>query len=419
LSPPTDPRGQGTPNAHVLPTRLPYDLATGLQTSPGMSSNTVRSKIEFYRHALSDEDIAAAAQALREIFLTTGPRTAAFERELAEYLGVQQVVGVSSCTAALFLSLKALGVGPGDEVITTPMTFVATVNAILHTGATPVFVDVEPETGNIAMALVERAITRRTRVVIPVHLYGLMVDIVGLTDLSRRRSLIVIEDAAHALEAIRDGYRPGQLGQTACFSFYATKNLTSGEGGAVATNDLEMASALRRLRSHGLSKEAAGRYTERYRHWDMDELGYKANMTDIQAALLSSQLPRLDAQRARRAEIARRYEDGLTAVPCVSHPQVSVGATSAHHLFTIWVPPVRRDEMLAKLQDLGVGVAVNYRAVHLLSYFRRQFGLQPGAFPNAERIGDSTITLPLYPGMTNDDVDAVIAAVREVAAGWL
>jgi dTDP-4-amino-4,6-dideoxygalactose transaminase len=373
-------------------------------------------RVEFYRHALTEEDIAAVADTLRSVFLTTGPRAALFEQEFAKYLGVAHAAAVSSCTSALYLCLRALNIGPGDEVITTPMTFIATANAILHAGATPVFVDVEPDTGNLDASAVKRAITSRTRAIIPVHLYGLMADVRSIDELCRRHNLMMIEDAAHATEAVRDGLRPGQLGHAACFSFYATKNLTCGEGGAIATNDAALADSVRRLRSHGMSKEAAGRYTGRYQHWDMLTLGYKANLSDIQAALLVGQLGRLDAQLVRRESIAARYEAAFSQVPGISFPIVRPGATSARHLFTIWTRPRRRDEFLAQLQEKGIGVAVNYRAVHLLSFYREQFGFAPGAFPNAERIGDSTITLPLYPGMTGEEVDQVIGAVTEVAA---
>ena len=376
-------------------------------------------RVEFYRHSLTESDITAAADVLRSVFLTTGPRAATFEKAFAEHLGVHNVVSMSSCTSALFLSLTALGIGPGDEVITTPLTFVATANAILHTGATPVFVDVEPETGNLDVSRVAEAITSRTRVIIPVHLYGLMVDMRALSHLCRRRGIIIIEDAAHAAEAERDGVRPGQLGQAACFSFYATKNLTCGEGGAVATQDAAMAESLRRLRSHGLSKEAASRYnTDRYQHWDMMELGYKANLSDIQAALLVGQLPRLDAQLARREAIAKKYEEAFADLPGVDFPRVPSGARSARHLFTIWVPPEMRDEALRGLGERGIGVAVNYRAMHLSSYYVARFGFVRGSFPVAELIGDRTITLPLYPSMTDEDVETVIAAVRDVTAGW-
>jgi len=375
-------------------------------------------RVEFYRHSLNDSDIAAVVDVLRSVFLTTGPRAATFERVFAEYLGVSDVVTVSSCTSALFLSLTALGVGPGDEVITTPMTFVATANAILHTGATPVFVDVEPETGNIDVRRVERAITSRTRVVIPVHLYGLMADMQALSEICQRRNVLIVEDAAHATEAQRDGARPGQIGQAACFSFYATKNMTCGEGGAVATNDAALAASLRRLRSHGLSKEAANRYTERYQHWDMVELGFKANLSDINAALLIGQLPRLEDQLTRREAIARRYEEAFSTMPGIDFPKGADGARSARHLCTIWVPPGLRDEAITDLQAHGVGVAVNYRAVHLTSYYQSLFGFTRGSFPHAERIGDSTITLPLYPSLTDDDQQHVIDAVGAVAASW-
>ena len=332
-------------------------------------------RVEFYRHSLTEADIDAVSAVLRSVFLTTGPRAAAFEAAFAEYLGVEHVVTLSSCTTALFLSLTALGVGPGDEVITTPMTFVATANAILHTGATPVFVDVDPSTGNIDVRRIERAITSRTRAVIPVHLYGLMADVRALKEVCDDRNVLVIEDAAHAAEAQRDGIRPGQLSTGACFSFYATKNLTCGEGGAVGTDDAALAATLRRLRSHGLSKEAASRYnTDRYQHWDMLELGFKGNLSDIQAALLLGQLPRLEEQLARREAIARRYEAAFADLRGVQMPEVTPGARSARHLFTMWVPPAARDETIAELQSRGIGVAVNYRAVHLLSYYQSLFG---------------------------------------------
>jgi UDP-4-amino-4-deoxy-L-arabinose-oxoglutarate aminotransferase len=375
-------------------------------------------KVEFYRHALNEQDIEAVVEALEGLFLTTGPRTAEFEARLAGYLGVEHVVGTSSCTAAMCLSLIALDIGQGDEVITTPMTFIATPNAVLHAGATPVFVDVEPVTGNIDLDEVEQAVTEKTKAVMPVHLYGQMADMGGLCRLCDDRGLRLIEDAAHALEAQRDGIGPGQRSDTACFSFYATKNLTSGEGGAVATGDAALAERLHRLRMHGMSRSAADRYHDRYQHWDMVELGYKMNLFDIQAALLISQLPRLAEQLERRERICRRYERAFAGIDGLDFPRVVSGSRSGRHLFTIWVPRGKRDDTLLALQEKQIGVAVNYRPVHLLSYYRERFGHEPGEFPVAEDIGNRTVTLPLYTGMSDGQVQTVIDAVREVASTW-
>lgn len=371
-------------------------------------------RVDFYRHQLGDAEAESVAETLRTLFLTTGPRTAEFERRLAELEGVAHGVGLSSCTSALFLSLQALGVGPGDEVITTPMTFIATANVVLHCGATPVFVDVEPDTGNLDVAAVEAAITERTKVVLPVHLYGQMVDMRALSALAERRGLRVVEDAAHALEAERDGVRPGQLSDAACFSFYATKNLTCGEGGAIVSRSDEVADAVRVLRTHGMTKNAYQRYEGNYRHWDMTALGYKANLPDVLAALLLPQLDGIEGKRAARERIAERYTEAFAGVPGVTVPTVREGTRHAHHLYTIWVDAARRDRVLDGLQSAGVGVAVNYRAIHLLSYYRERFGFEPGAFPNAERIGDSTLSLPMFPGLRDDEIDRVIEVVRDV-----
>jgi len=373
-------------------------------------------KVEFFRHALGAAEAEEVARTLEQIFLTAGPRTKQFEDWLAGNLGVTGAVGVSSCTMGLFLALKALDIGSGHEVITTPMTFIATSNSILHAGATPVFVDCEPVTGNIDPANVEPAITPRTRAIMPVHLYGHMVDMRALRRIADQHGLPIIEDCAHCIEGERDGVRPAQLGEMACFSFYATKNLASGEGGAVASKDPELLKRLRRLRTHGMSKEAASRYTSTYQHWDMLDLGYNGNMFDIQAALLLPQCAHLEARWRRREAICRRYEEALANVAGVAFPRVLPGSKSARHLFTIWVDPGKRDAVLARLQEEGIGVAVNYRAVHLLTYYRERFGYRRGMYPNAERIGDSTITLPLYPGLTDQQVEAVIAAVSRAAA---
>lgn len=373
-------------------------------------------RVRFYQHHLGARELEALREVLGSVFLTAGPRTAEFEQRFAETIGIPHVVGLSSCTSALFLVLKALGVGPGDEVITTPMTFIATANAVLHTGARPVFVDVESDTGNLDVSLLEQARSERTRAVLPTHLYGLMVDMKGLRAFSESHGLLVVEDAAHALESRRNGERPGSLSDAACFSFYATKNLSSGEGGAVATRDAGLAAKLHNLRSHGMNKEAYGRHADRYRHWDMTALGYKANMNDLQAAMLLAQIPGIEERHARREALCRFYDEAFSEMGGVEVPRVSRGAVSGRHLYTIWVDAERRDSVLARLQAAGIGVAVNYRAIHLLTYYRETFGYRRGDFPNAEGIGDRTISLPLYPGLPQESARYVVDTVRKILA---
>jgi len=375
-------------------------------------------RVEFHKHNISQQDIENATQVLNSIFLTTGEHVAEFEKKFSQYLGCRHTVGVTSCTAALHLSLLACGVGPGDEVITTPMTFISSANSILYTGATPVFVDVESETGNLNADLIEHAVTSKTKAILPVHLYGQMCDMRKIRKIADKHGLAVIEDAAHAIEAARDGVRPGELGNAACFSFYATKNITSGEGGAASTNDEDIAEKLQKLRLHGMSKGAAERYSRRYEHWDMEMLGWKYNMSNIQAALLLGQLENIDKTWERRESICRMYEDAFGGSPQIFYMKVLPGSKSARHLFTILVSSEKRDKILWGLQEKEIGVAINFRAIHLMKYYRETFGYKEGMFPVAEKIGDSTITLPLYPRLTNEEVHYVIQSVKEVAAEY-
>ncbi len=369
--------------------------------------------VDFYKHNIDENDIERAAGVLRSIFLTTGSVVAEFENAFASYLGLKSAIGVTSCTAALHLCLLAWGIGEGDEVITTPMTFCATSNAILHAGATPVFVDVEEDTGNINAELIESHITDRTRAIMPVHLYGQMCDMKRIRAIADKHRLIVIEDAAHCVEGQRDGMGVGQFGHAACFSFYATKNLTSGEGGAIATTDGEKAELLKVLRLHGINKSAADRHERTFQHYDMRELGWKYNMDNIQASLLLGQLDRLKGMWDRREALARRYEDALQSIPALRIMKNVPQSRHARHLFTILTPRGARDEFLVGLQKSGVGVVVNYRAVHLLDYYRKHFGYAMGAYPVAEDIGDRTLSLPLYPKLSDSEQDYVIHAVAE------
>ncbi len=370
-------------------------------------------RIEFFRHSLGDEEKARIAAALDDTLLTTGQVVRDVESALAAYLDVAEVVCLDSCTAALHLALLAEGIGPGDEVIVPAMTFVATANAVQMAGAVPVFADVEPDTACVSVETIAPRITPRTRAIIPVHLYGLLCDMEAMKAFADSRNLILIEDSAHCIEARRRHIRPASHSRSACLSFYATKNITCGEGGALATNDAALAERVRRLSLHGITSSAAERYGHRYRHWDMEVLGWKYNLDNIRASLLLSQIRRMDAQCARRREIAMRYEQAFAAIDGVDVVAVPEPGWSARHLYTIWVDPNRRDDILVALQDSGIGVAVNYRAVHLLRYYAEHFGHRRGDLPVAESIGDRTISLPLYPGLTNAQADRVIDAVRQ------
>ncbi len=369
-------------------------------------------KVEFYHHNIEEEDIERVKKVLGSIFLTTGPTTAEFERKFSRYVGLKATVGVNSCTGALHLSLLALGIGPGDEVITTPMTFIATATSILHAGAKLVFVDVEESTGLIDSTKIEQAITPRTRAIMPVHLYGAMADMVAIKKIVDKYNLKIIEDCAHCIEGERDGVRPGQLSDAACYSFYATKNLTCGEGGAIVTNDANLAARLKILRTHGMSKDASSRYTGKYQHWDMVALGWKYNMSDISAALLIEQIDRLYKYWQRRQDICEIYNEKLGTVHGIRIPDVQ--SKSARHIYTIWVDPNKRDSILHKMQDKGIGVAVNYRAVHTLTYFRQYFKFKPEDFPIANLIGKSTISLPLYPALKDSEIEYVVESVAKI-----
>jgi dTDP-4-amino-4,6-dideoxygalactose transaminase len=369
-------------------------------------------KVPFFMHDLGEAELEAVREVLAGPILTTGETVARFEGRFADFLRVRNAVAVTSCTGAIHISLLAMGIGPGDEVITTPMTFIASSTAIIEAGATPVFVDVEPETGNLDAARIEEAITPKTRAILPVHLYGQMCDMRHLREIADRHGLFIIEDAAHCIEGTRDGVRPGELGHVACFSFYATKNLTCGEGGALVTNDDELAARLRLLRLHGMNKNANDRHKEGYQHWDMTVLGWKYNMDNIQAALLLPQMDRLERNWRKRQALAKYYEDRLWDIPNLRRPRTLPGVEHSWHLFPVWISNGLRDRVIERLQAAGISVMVNYRAIHLLTFFRETFGFKPGDFPIAEQIGDSTLSLPFYAGMPEEHVDIVVDALH-------
>ena len=375
-------------------------------------------KIEFFKHNLTEEDLELANQVLRSLFLTTGPQVAAFEKKFAQYLDSPEAVGLTSCTGAMHLVLLKHGIGPGDEVITTPMTFVATATAILEAGATPVFVDVCPKSGLLLPEAVDAAVSPKTRAILPVHLYGRMVDMRGFARVAAKHGLVLLEDAAHCLEGSRDQVRPGQLSAAACFSFYPTKSMTCGEGGALVCSSPEDAAWYRSARHHGISKNAADRYTKKYEHWDMEMMGWKYNMDDIQAALLLHQIDRLDTYRQRRQDLENLYRELLADVEGLDFLEAPVpGEVSGHHLFTVLLPPrLDRDEVIKSVQEQGAGCAVNYRAVHVLRYFRERYAYRPEDFPAAYQIGQRTISLPLYPKLTEGKVARVCEILKKAVS---
>ncbi len=379
--------------------------------------------IIFGRPWFGSEEEELLVRTLRSGWIGQGPVVEEFERRLADYAGVPHVVAVSSCTAALHLSLVAAGVGPGDEVITTPFTFVATMNAIEHTGATAVLVDVDRRTLNLEAEAVSRALTSRTRAVLPVHFGGLPLDVAAFAAISRDADVWVIEDAAHALGAVSGGRRVGGVAGTkivACFSFYPNKNLASAEGGAICTRDEEFAQRTRELRLHGLSGDAWERYRQvAYQPSLATRPGYKYNWTDLQAAVAVPQLERLEGFLATREALASSYDELVATVPGVRptfRPRPSLGMRHALHLYQVEIqgPAGGRDEVLRRMRQRGIGVAVHYIGINRHPYYGARFGDQP--LPVSDWASNSLLTLPLHPHMCTADVQRVVAALAEATA---
>jgi dTDP-4-amino-4,6-dideoxygalactose transaminase len=370
------------------------------------------------------EEIDDVAEVMASGWLGTGPRVAKFEREFAAYKGVSNVAAVNSCTAALHLSILAAGVGRGDEVITTPLTFCATVNSILHAGATPVLADVDSTTMNIDPVELERRITPRTKAIIPVHFAGRPCDMDAICAIAERHGLAVIEDCAHAIETIYKGRPAGTFGNFSCFSFYATKNVTCGEGGMVVARDPEQIARVKVLALHGMSKDAWKRFSdEGYKHYQIIECGFKYNMMDLQAAIGIRQLERVEAGWRRRGELWARYMDALRSLPVELPAPIEPDTRHAYHLFTILVDEERagvsRDEFLSRMTADGIGTGVHYLSVAEHPYYRTHLGWDPAEWPNAMRIGRQTVSLPLSPKVTDSEAERILASVSEIIGGGL
>lgn len=374
--------------------------------------------IPFSRPWIDDTEIEAVSQVLASKWISTGARVREFERAFAEYLGVKHAIAVSSCTAALHLSLVVSGVGVGDEVITTPYTFTATAEAIRYVGAKPVFVDICTDTLNIDVSKIEQAITANTKAIMPVHIAGLPCELDALKDICNRHNLLLIDDAAHAIPTEYKGKFIGGIGDLSSFSFYANKNITTGEGGMITTNNDSFAEPLRTMRLHGIDKDAWSRQTKRnIWRYDITTEGYKYNMTDIQAAMGICQLMKLNKQHERRCNFVQLYQTELEKFPQISTPFVPDNTIQhAWHLYIIQLNSNDRDKFVESMREANVECSVHYIPLHLFDFYQKQYGYNVGDFPCAEEAFERVVSLPLHPGMTESDVHRVVNTIGKVLA---
>jgi dTDP-4-amino-4,6-dideoxygalactose transaminase len=385
-----------------------------------MSNSTHKDFLVFGQPLIEAEEIDEVVDSMHKAWLGTGPKVARFENDFAAYKQVANVAALNSCTAALHLSIHAAGVGPGDEVITTPMTFCATVNAIIHAGATPVLADIDPDTLNISPAAIRAKITPRTRAILPVHFAGRPCDMASIMDIAAGHDLKVIEDCAHAIETEYHGRAAGTFGDFGCFSFYATKNITTGEGGMVIARREEDIARIKVLGLHGMSKDAWRRFgDEGYKHYFVVDCGYKYNMMDMQAAIGIHQLKRVETWWNRRAEIWATYNQAFRGLPVQLPTSPEADTRHGHHLYTILIDDavagVSRDEFLDRMTESGIGVGVHYLSIPEHPYYQQRYGWRPEDYPNAMRVGRQTVSLPISPKLTPDQIGDVIAAVTR----WL
>lgn len=379
----------------------------------------VRKTLLPYGHqSIAEEDIQAVVDVLRSDWLTTGPKVAEFEEALAAFVGAKYAVAFSSGTAALHGAAFAAGLKPGDEAITSPLTFAATANCVLYQGARPVFADVSPDTLNLDPDRFAEQITPQTCAVLPVDYAGHPADLDAILAAAERHGLTVIEDACHALGAEHRGRRAGSIAHMSVFSFHPVKHVATGEGGMVTTDRADLAESLRRFRNHGISSDALQRHTAGQWHYEMVLLGFNYRLTDVACALGLSQLKKLEANLARRRDIAARYTAAFRNVPGVVVPGVRANVNPAWHLYPIRVNPAHlsadRADVFRALRAENIGVNVHYIPVHLHPYYRDQFGYQGGEYPVAEAAYEQLISLPMFHGMTDQDVEDVIAAVSKV-----
>jgi len=383
---------------------------------------SVRSKdnfLVFGAPAIEDDEIEEVIRSMKSGWLGTGPKVARFEEDFKTYKGAEFAVAVNSCTAALHLSIISAGLGKGDEVITTPLTFCATINAIIHAGATPVLADVDPVTMNIDPVQVEEKITSRTRAILPVHFAGRSCNMDALCDIAERHNLKIIEDCAHAIETEYKGRKAGTFGNFGCFSFYVTKNVVTGEGGMVIAKEEEGAAQIKMLALHGMSRDAWKRFSdEGYKHYYVVECGFKYNMMDLQAAIGIHQLERVERNWQKRGDIWKRYNEAFADLSVELPAPVEPDTRHAYHLYTILIDEektgISRDGFLNAMTANNIGVGVHYLSIPEHPYYQKTFGWKPEDYPHAMRIGRQTLSLPLSAKLTDEDVGDVVEAVRVV-----
>ena len=369
---------------------------------------------------IGEEEIAEVVDTLRSGWLTTGPKTARFEREFAQYVGAPQALAVNSATAGLHLALEAIGVGPGDHVITPVYTFTACAEVIRYLGADPVFVDIDRATFNIDPQGIERALTSRTRAILPVHLGGQACDMEPIVALARENGVKIIEDAAHALPTVYKARMVGTIGDATVFSFYVTKTLATGEGGMVTTASDEMAKRMKVMRLHGIDRDVWDRYTADKPNWYYEVVapGFKYNMSDLMAAIGIHQLKNIDRFQKRREEIARRYTEAFSGLPLRTPHVARPEDTHSWHLYVIQLElekiKLTRNQFIERMADAGIGTSVHFIPLHLHPYWRDRYSLKPEDFPVALDCYQRAVSLPIYPKMTDDDVERVITAVRQI-----
>ena len=369
--------------------------------------------LPFAKPLLSEETYKEVEAVLRSGWLTTGPKVAQFEKDLSIYFGGRQARAVSSATAGLQLALLAIDLKAGDEVITTPLTFVATLNTIVQAGGKPVLVDIDPNTRNMNIELLEKAITPKTRAIVPVHFAGLPVDLDEVYHIAQKYNLRVIEDCAHAIGAEYKGKKLGSFGDIQVMSFHPNKNMTTGEGGAVITDDAEVLRRIGIMRFHGIDRDAFNRFSKTgSQHYDVVAAGFKYNMMDIQAAIGLHQLPMLDGFIAARTKLIEKYREKLAGIAGISLPNLpAYPHKHAWHLLTVLVE--NRDEFIDKMKAKNIGVGMHYVAAHLFSFYKEEYCFKQGDFPHAENVGTHICSLPLFPSMTDDELDRVVEAIKE------